>query len=199
MEYKYKNLVARISGLNWGALSSPQLQDLMVLSAWAATEFGESLRLALKLHLSHPGLAEMAKGELETDNLQFGSYKGPGDHAHFLWHFVSEARLETHPAKYWSGEGYLAEIRTLSPELRVMSIVSREQELPDIFYRILQAPCWEAPGLQAFKYYLERHISLDSGDGGHAEMLSDLPVDDRLVRFYRARLELYKAIPTLFK
>jgi hypothetical protein len=69
--------------------------------------------------------------------------------------------------------------------------------LPDIFAEILKAPDWSADGLAAYKYYLKRHILLDSQPGGHAELLDGFTVDDSVAPFYEARLNLYRCIPTL--
>lgn len=197
----YKSVIESILNLKWDSLTASDLRVLMVLSAYAAREFGESLRIAIALNPDNHGLQEMAKGELKTDNLRFDGYDEVGDHADFLWYFINKHELVKElPAEVFKvGEQYFQAVRGMCPCKRAMSIVSREQELPGIFARILQAKDWNLPELQAFRYYLERHIALDSGEGGHAEMLSSLPVDDRVAQFYKARLEIYRVIPKLFE
>jgi hypothetical protein len=196
---KYKNIVGQIRDLPWPKLSSRGLEISMVLGAFAALEFAGSSRIALVLYPDSPAFQELAAGELDTDNLVFGGYNQRGDHAAFLWHFIRKHKLvEIYPEAVAAGEQYLADIRTLSREVRAMSIVSREHELPGIFNRILQATDWSTPALQAFRYYLERHIELDSGEGGHADLLSGFEVTDAVADFYEFRLKMYRCIPTLF-
>lgn len=195
----YASIVKEIRDLKWGSLSPGDLQKLMVLSAYSALEFAESLRLALKTHPKNSALKRMAKEELSTDTLSFGGYARQGDHADFLWHFIrTYGLLGKHKALQNRGKAYLQQVRLLSPEVRVMSIVSREKELPGIFARILTAKNWKAKGLPEYRYYLERHIVLDSAVGGHADMLSNMPIDDRVADFYRARLNMYRCLPKLF-
>lgn len=195
-----RHLVEKIISLNWQALSVRELQSLMVLSAYAAREFGQSLRVALSTNHGNKALAEMAAGELHTDNLKFDNYAQTGDHADFLWFFIRKYDLMgSCPASVFrAGEQYFQQIVAMSPEVRTMSIVSREHELPGIFTKILEAKIWDAPELKAFRYYLMRHIELDSGDQGHAAMLSKFAVDDRVGDFYSTRLNMYEVIPTLF-
>ncbi len=192
----YKNTVSRIKNLPWSTLSEEQLLSLMVLSYFAATEFAESLRIALRHLPQNESLRTMARGELKTDNLLFGSYKKKGDHAGFLLHFVEEYDLRSLtsavlPAMFRTGQAYRNLIGQLPDEIRVMSVCSREVELPEIFQEILKAPSWTHPALQAFHYYLTRHIELDTAPGGHGELLSDFPIHDRVNQFYQIRLLLY--------
>ena len=193
----YKNIVKQIQDLRWQNLGDGDLQRLMVLSGYSALEFAKSLRLSLLLHPENHALQEMAREELQTDNLTYGGYQKRGDHADFLWHFIRENELVQEDLRV-VGRDYMRRVDALPDETVVMSIVSREQELPGIFTRILTAPRWQAPGLPEFKYYLQRHIALDSAEGGHADMLRGMPVDDRLIDFYRARLDMYRSIPALF-
>ena len=78
-----------------------------------------------------------------------------------------------------------------------MSIFSREEELSGIFKKVLQAKDWSAPGLSAFKFFLERHIALDSEEGGHHDLTKKFPINNQASRFYQYRLKLYEGIPKL--
>lgn len=198
---KYKQIVEQIRNLSWGNISGLELQWLMILSGFAAREFAESLRIALDLHPGSPELREMAAGELKTTNLQFAGYNAVGDHADFIWNFIKKAGIDKScPAEVIAaGERYLEEVKKISPAARAMSIVSREKELSGIFAEILKAKDWSAEGLGAFRYYLERHIALDSEEGGHADLLSGFEVNDVVAEFYQARLDLYRCIPKLFE
>jgi hypothetical protein len=194
----YKEIVEKIKNLHWNSLNGEELQQLMILSAYSAIEFAESLRITLNQHPNNETLKEMASEELKTATLSFEDYSKVGDHAEFLWHFINKHKLlEKYPRLKEIGEKYLENIRKLSNEIKVMSIVSREQELPGIFENILTAKKWEALGLQAYEYYLKQHIILDSKEGGHADMLKDFKINNDVSAFYLIRLELYKSIPEL--
>jgi hypothetical protein len=197
---KYTKIVNQIKGLHWELLDKGDIVRLMILSHYAAEEFAESLRIALRLHPGNLGLREMAVGELRTTNLRFGTYCAKGDHSDFLRHFIVAHDLLT-----WTGEAtkqagreYRAKVSELPREVRAMSVVSRERELPGIFGRILEAKDWSGGVLPAFRYYIEEHIRLDSMEGGHADLLSDFVVTDEVTQFYEARLDLYRCIPALF-
>lgn len=195
----YKQIVRVIAGLKWENLSTAELQGLMVLSAFAAREFAESLRIALEIYPESSNFQEMARGEINTDNLMFGGYSQNGDHADFLWHFVDKhGFVNLYPEVKKAGEIYLSQVRTLSNEVRAMSVVSRERELPGIFRRVLEAKDWSAPGLDAFRYYLTEHIRLDSMEGGHGDLLEGFSVTEDVGTFYKIRLDMYRYISTLF-
>jgi hypothetical protein len=195
----YKNIVNQIMSLKWANLSEQELHVLVVFAGYCAREFAESLRIALELYPESEGLKKMALEELNTTNLQFEDYKGPGDHADFLWHFIRKYNLVDGCGDAVTfGEQYLARVRALPREVRAMSIFSREAELPGMFVRTLEAKNWSAVGLPSFRYYLERHIALDSADDGHAALVSDFKLDDRLSDFYQARLDAYQCLPNLF-
>lgn len=194
----YKDLVKQIRDLRWENLDEKDLQRLMILSGYSAREFGDSLRTTLRVHPNNPALEEMASQELNTDNLSYDDYNRSGDHADFLWHFIAKHGILQHNL-VTIGSSYIRKVDGLSDEVKVMSIVSREQELPGIFQRILTAPKWKAPGLPEFEYYLKTHIALDSAEGGHADMLKGFVVDDRVTPFYEARLDMYRALPKLFE
>jgi len=197
----YKDIVAQIRSLPWKRLSPAELQELMVLAAYVATEFAESLRIALALFPKDKSFAAVSRGELQVNNLQFADYRKKGDHADFLWFFLKKHGIlqQCSQSVHRHAEKYLKAVRALPPEIRAMSIVSRERELPGIFKKVLEAPNWNAPGLDAFNYFLRAHISLDSDRGGHADMLMQHSVTEEVTVFYTARFNLYTAIPTLFE
>ncbi len=196
---RYRAVVERIKGLRFEELSEAELQELMYLAYASAREFASSLRVATKLYPNNPRLTAMASGELDTNNLQFDDYRKRGDHADFLQHFLPTLDPSTVERLERSANVYVTTCMDLSDETRAMSVFSREKELPGIFERVLTAKNWNEKGLAAFRYYLEQHIALDSGVDGHAELTQDFLVDDSVEDFYKARLNLYRAIPTLFK
>lgn len=196
---EYKEVVEQIRNLNWESLDGAELQQLMYLSHVSAREFAEALRVTLELYPDNKNLKEMAEEELQASNLQFDDYNKVGDHADFLAHFLKKYNLEGDENLEKHAEDYRQACRTLDYKIRAMTIFSREEELSGIFKRILEAKDWTAEGLPAFRYYLTRHIALDSGDGGHADLTKEFPIDDSIKSFYEARLEMYRAISKLFE
>ena len=192
-------MVKKILDLNWRSLGEEDLQRLMILGAYSALEFADSLRLTLKLYPQDSLLRKMANEELQINNLSFGDYNKVGDHSQFLWHFIDKYGLiQKFPSLKKHGEDYIKKVKKLPKGVRAMSIVSRENELPGIFTKILTAKKWKVAGLPEFKYYLERHIFLDSHKGGHADMLRKFNINNEVGQFYKIRLEMYRGIPNLF-
>jgi hypothetical protein len=197
----YKEIVQQIKHLNWCGLDTIGLTKVWYLSWIAAVEFAEALRITLDLYPNHRGLAKMARGELKTRNLRLEDYLQAGDHHEFLEHFLNKQGVinRIDEALVNHGVRYMNACRELSDTDRAMTVFSRELELAGIFERILEAPDWSAPGLYAFRHYLSRHIVFDSSVGGHHELTSDFPVDDRVKPFYQARLDSFRLIPILFE
>ncbi len=193
--------MAAINGLHWEKLGPNELRMLMVLSYYAAIEFAASLRIALDEHPNNLAFKTMAAGELGTDNLRFADYSKRGDHCDFLSHFLQAHQVMQRAPEdvRRAGRDYTNTVGQMTARERVMSVISRERELSHIFKRILTAKGWKTcPELQAFEYYLRRHIELDSGDGGHADLLAKFTVNDKVEEFYRVRLGMYRVIPVLF-
>ncbi|MEU6595205.1 DUF3050 domain-containing protein [Streptomyces sp. NPDC046881] len=195
----YRVWVKKITDLPFHELDSDELTRMCYLSWVAAVEFAEALRVAERIHGDHKGLQDMIAGELQTSNLAFDDYRRSGDHHEFLAHFLGkDGQLEKLEAELGEfAAEYLRECRALDDETRAMSVFSREEELPGIFTRFLEAPAenWQTPALAAYRYYLEQHIFLDSDEGGHAELIGDLTVDERVEPFYHARFRLYRCVP----
>lgn len=198
-DYGYKKVIEEIKNLEWEKLSAEELQQLMYLSYAAAVEFAEAVRIALELYPENEKIKAMAGGELSTDNLENEEYKESGDHCEFLKHFLDKYQIVPSGQVKQTADEYLAACRKLSAHTRAMSIFSREQELHSIFEEILKAKDWSADGLKEYRYYLERHIGLDTEEGGHGELTEQMPIDDSVQEFYEARLNLYRALPKLFE
>lgn len=96
---------------------------------------------------------------------------------------------------------YREAISSLPDDIRTMSIFSREKELPDIFSQILTSPAWKNNlpiHLKAFKFYLLKHIELDSEEGGHGDLVGHHTITEDVNVFYRSRIKLYTdTIPKL--
>jgi hypothetical protein len=195
----YREVVEAIKNLHWEKLEAREMQQLMYCSYISAREFAEALRVALELYPEDAQLQEMARGEIETTNLPYEDYTQAGDHADYLEHFIRKSGIEPNKDVRAHGETYLEACRKQDSYVRAMTIFSREEELPGIFQRILQAPDWSAEGLPAFRHYLEKHIYLDTSSGGHHDLTQHFPVDERVKLFYEARLDMYRGIPELFQ
>jgi hypothetical protein len=192
MPNSYHTTVRQIISLQWNNLTQQDLERLMVVSLETAQEFAESLRVALALFPNDHLLKSMAAEELQTNNLQFGTWKKTGDHWEFLHHFLKQSKKPLLVLQ--ACKNYRKTIRAFTPKLRAMSIFSREEDLPHIFSKILASSVWKSNlpiHLQAFRFYLLKHVELDSKEGGHGDMVSHLTTTNELDVFYKARLKLY--------
>ena len=141
----------------------------------------------------------MAAEELATGNLKHGSWQQVGDHWKFLDHFLCGFVEPLSVAA--ACRVYRQEVEALNDHTRAMSIFSREQELPGIFTKILEAPVWQQilpDHLKEFRFYLERHVELDSREEGHGDLVKHCEITEDVRAFYEARLKLYlEALPDL--
>lgn len=189
----YKDTVQQIRDLPW---SRYHPFSIVTLSLASAMEFAESLRCAIKVHPGNKDLLKMAQGELATDNLVFGGYRGTGDHWQFLDNFVSRFGVHTKAMATKQDTAvitYLANMKMMTDDERAMTVFSREHELPGIFEEILKAHDWRVYGLSFYEYYLRRHIELDSGDEGHGQLTEGFDLNERVLdKFYSARLAMYQ-------
>ncbi len=125
-------------------------QDVLPILV-SALKFAEALRVAQRLHGDHEGLRDIIAGELQTTNLSYDDYRRAGDHREFLAHFGKHGEIEWLKAELSEPSAlYLATCRALDDKTRAMSIFQpRGRAPPD------------------YRYYLERHIELDTREGGH--------------------------------
>lgn len=193
-DFEYNNVVTKIKNLPWEALSGRALENLMHVSLIAAREFSESLRISVKLLPDDKNLKEMSSEELDTTNLKYEDYKGPGDHAEFLAHFINKYDVKCSLNIEAISDEYFHYCRSLDDGSRAMTIFSREEELSGIFNRILSNENFNTPALKAFKYFLERHVVLDSKMGGHHDLTKDHPIDNSVQGFYELRYDMYRPL-----
>lgn len=194
----YKGTINQIIALPWKSLKTTQLLQLMVLAYFSAQEFAESLRIACQLHSDDADLKSMAAGELQTNNLRWEEYSAIGDHADFLRYFLNKYNIWREDDESFLNiccSDYLLAIRSMPDETRSMSIFSREHELPDVFKAVCESNLLDThPALKAFRYYMQRHISLDSEQGGHADLVSLHRITEDVGDFWKARLLLYRPL-----
>ncbi len=191
----YKKIVEEIKSLPW---STYDPKAIIYTSKITAIEFGGTLREILPAFPGNQALAEMADGELMTNNLKYGEYNKYGDHSEFLIYFSGKRGIALPVISNGitnACDNYRRITGGFNRQEKAMTIFSREQELPGIFETILNAHDWAGLGLGFYGYYLKRHIELDSAAGGHGDLTKAFPLDEEvLYKFYTARLELYKSL-----
>lgn len=196
----YHDIIEEIVHLSWNKLNAKDLQRLMYASEALSREMAEAVRCGLQLHPEDRFLQEMAKGEIGTSNISFQDFRRKADHSEFLLHFLNKSEFRPDEALKKETQNYLDLCRDFSAEVRLMTVVSREKELPPVFAAILDAQDWEAPGLDAYKYFLTEHVRLDSEEAGHHELIKHIPTDERIEGFYQYRLDLFrKLFPVLYE
>jgi hypothetical protein len=199
MQPKYKDKVQQIRDFPW---SRYHPESISLLSLISAKEFAASLRCALKVYPDDVQLKKMAEGELQTNNLIYGDYNKVGDHWEFLDHYLRRGfgfqfKVMKERALTFGASQYLNTVEQMTNEERAMTVFSREQELPNIFLAIRHAHPWGGFGYDFYRYYLWRHIELDSGDEGHGALTKKYKLNARVLdRFYTARLQMYKGALT---
>ena len=189
----YRDVVQSILSLPW---ESADPGDVIAVSHAIAKEFAAGLRRSIAMHPADSCLQEVAAGELKTNNLNYEGYAHAGDHWEFLDFFIKKVSMvPSKPVVTRAITKSLSDMNSFSVDETVMLIASREKESKKIYTRILQSQSWAALGFGFYEYYLQRHISLDSEEGGHADLLANFPIDDTvLTRGYTARLELYSSL-----
>ena len=161
----YKKIISEIQNLPWVEYSP---EEIIYISLCSATEFAVSLKCALKVYPENVDLREMAHGELRTNNLSYGDYSRTGDHWQFLDHFCQDqksgifSKVHCKQKIACAVNKYNNVLESMTDSERAMTIFSREHELPNIFEKILEAHDWDSLGFGFYKYYLDRHIELDS-------------------------------------
>lgn len=191
MSVNHQTSIAAINAIEWH-LHMPE--SIIYTSFVMAREFAESLRAVMRTPSLAPSFAEMAKEELDTDNLQFEDYMKRGDHYEFLWYFISEG-VSMALADTMDSDRYRQDIRRMSVEDRAMSIVSRKRELSDTFAKILAAHDWEALGFGFYAYYLKRLMELHAAESGCAHLLKNFPRNNAVLdTFWALHLEIYREL-----
>ncbi len=193
--------IALINGLDW---SQVEPEHLIQISLNFAIEFAQTVHDCIPTYHSNPLFQEFISGEIATNNLQYEDYHKTADHWEFLFHFVDNKTIalktlldlgvrDSH--LFHVIKDYLQFVRPLPPDEKLATLVSREHELHGIFENMLDAHDWESLGYGFFSYFLERHIQLDSEDGGHDEIAKRLlnvkKFDKTLERFWYLRYQVY--------
>jgi hypothetical protein len=203
---RYQRVVDEIGGLKWAAMTRAEMTAVAWAYYYFSVQFCETVEMACRRHPGDPKLLELRAGECDTDNLSpYPGVAAPGErmnHDQFMLRVLMMTGLEG-PARdrlEARGQVYLAEVRRIDSEIRIMSLPSYEDGgLERVFRAMLQAPDWDTPALQAFRHFLVGHIKLDSDpDQGHGSLCRHLVPDDRILPLWTAfRNILVDAAPRL--
>ena len=151
-------------------------------------------------------LKELERGECDTDNLS--PYPGvvrEGErvnHDEFMRRALQLTPVGDKRQRFLEqiGTDYLDKVRSMDKLTRASSLSSYEDGgLESVFRAILTARHWDAPLLQAFKHFLEKHIELDSDeDAGHGALCRHMPPTEGVSQLWRAfKASLVRAAPAL--
>lgn len=186
-----EEVLRAIRGLDWERMSP---HHIVWVTYQMGQEYAASVRIAEKLYADDPAVLHFVSEELETDNLSYGEYVQRGDHWRFLEYFLTRGESFVIPEELQRSIAVAnAQIALFSPRERVMTVFLREQQGSREKRRILGAHDWDGLGLGYFRYYLERHIELDSQEGGHGSLADRFVIDPAVAqRFYEIRFSIYE-------
>jgi hypothetical protein len=190
----FGDVVAQICALAWRRLDAAELVDVAWAYYYFSIQFRECVEIARALYPSDPQLAELDRGERDTDNLSpWPGIAATGermDHDEFMrrtlgLHAIDEARRRRLEA---TGAAYLATVRAIDHRSRALSLASYENGgLAAVFSAILTAQSWDDPLLQAFRHFLQQHISLDADpESGHGALVRHLVPDPQILALWIA-------------
>ncbi|MGA8170182.1 MAG: hypothetical protein WB816_05035 [Methylocystis sp.] len=190
----YEKVIDDICELNWKGLS----RDDIINTAWTyyyfSVQFRENVVIARRLYPNDLDLAELDRGERDTDNLSpCAGVVAIGervDHDEFMRRALGLTPIDEIRERRLKGigEAYLKKVRTVDDITRALSLASYEGGgLERVFRAILQGEHWDVPSLRAFRHFLEGHIELDSDpDHGHGSLCGRLAPNDRVCDLWLA-------------
>jgi O-acetylhomoserine (thiol)-lyase len=198
-DFLCQRVIEDICQLFWEALDSTELMKIAVAYYYFSVQFRENLEIACRLNPTDQMLKRLYDGECHTDNLS--PWPGITEVGEKLNHDEFIARLLLLGAEYCEphltsiGNSYLLKIRSLGDSVRASSIGSYEDGgLARVFQAMLRAQRWDAPSLQAFKFFLEQHILFDTDEtGGHGALARHLRSDNRILPLWIAFMDLLVA------
>jgi hypothetical protein len=193
--FNFKKAIDEICGMAWEELDNDEVMRVAKAYYYFSIQFRENLEIACAQHPGDPKLAELWKGECDTNNLSpWPGVAAPGErmnHDEFM-----RRLLELHPAGRderltAAGLAYLDKTRQLHDGARASSIASYEDGgLSSVFGAMLRARHWDGQGQRAFRFFLEEHIRFDSADGaGHGELTRHLRAWTSMVEFEGAPVD----------
>ena len=199
-------IIEEICNLDWTGLSTDELINVAWAYYYFSVQFRENLLLAREVRPEDELLKELERGECDTDNLS--PYPGvvrEGErvnHDEFMRRALQLTPVGDKRQRFLEqiGTDYLDKVRSMDKLTRASSLSSYEDGgLESVFGAILTARHWDAPLLQAFKHFLEKHIELDSDeDAGHGALCRHMPPTARVSELWSAfKASLVRAAPAL--
>jgi len=205
-EFAYRKVIAEICGFRWSKLTRAELTNVAWAYYYFSIQFRESLEIARRIFPDDERLLQLDQGERDTDNLSpWPGVASAGEklnHDEFVRRTLALAPIPESRQREFAalGESYLAKTRAIDDMTRALSLASYEDGgLESVFTAILTAQNWDDPLLQAFKHFLDKHVSFDSDpEAGHGALCRHLTPDDRVLPLWNEfRDILIKAAPAL--
>jgi O-acetylhomoserine (thiol)-lyase len=200
--YSYQEIIDRICKFKWNSLVCEELVRIAYAYYYFSIQFRENLDIACRLHPEDPDLKTLHLEECNTDNLSpWAGVAEPGEklnHDEFMRRLLALQPVANEQELVAAGEAYLAKVRAVDDLARAKSIASYEDTgLTSVFSAILSAPNWEGASQQAFRHFLQSHISFD-GEGGHGDLASNLVPDETIAPLWSAFEEIFAtAVPRI--
>ena len=197
--FRYQQVIDSICDFRWEDLTHEEMES----AAWAyyffSVQFRENLMIARALYPSDEKLADLERGECDTDNLSpWYTVALAGErmnHDEFMRRALTLLPVEPEKLARFTemGNAYLADMRERDAVSRALSIASYEDGgLERVFNAILRFKHWDNALLRAFEHFLVRHIKFDSDpEEGHGALCRHLPPDDRVLPIWEAFRQLF--------
>jgi hypothetical protein len=198
-EYKFKKIIDEICSLAWNMIDHRELFYVSQSYYYFSIQFRENLEIALALHPQDEKLRSLYTEECDTNNLspwpRIAVINEKLNHDEFMRRALLLQKDARSTQLDVVGLKYLSNIRSIDRFSRAKSIASYEDNgLSRVFSSILRAPEWRGTALQAFRFFLEKHIEFDSDNGaGHGALSRHLLADDSIVPLWSAFRDLLLA------
>jgi DNA-binding phage protein len=203
---RFPNVVTAICEAPWADLNATELTDVACCYYYFSIQFRENLLQARALLPNDEKLQQLAREEMDTDNLSpWPGVASPAEkmnHDEFMRRTLrlNPPGAQRQAALEHAGENYLAKTRQATARARAMSIASYEDGgLEAVFKAFLNAPDWTSDTLRAFRHFLVMHIKFDSDEeAGHGALARHLQLDDSILPLWEAfRDMLFDMVPKL--
>jgi hypothetical protein len=196
----FERIIIEICSAQWRLATVEQLLNVCHAYYCFSVQFRENFEIACRLYPNDNKLIRLSKEECNTDNLSpWAGIAQPTDkldHYEFIRRALLLEPQRRRPASLDDiGISYLIKIREINPISRAKSIASYEDNgLRRIFLSILEAPHWDGPILEAFRFFLLKHLEFDSGaESEHGSLSRHLVPDCSVMALWRALKDLLDA------
>jgi len=202
--FAFERVVNQICWMPWEKISNHDVLKIAKAYYYFSVQFRENLAIACVLHPQDANLRKLYQEECHTDNLSpFPGITAIGEkinHDEFMERLLLIQTIDKADIIEEAGEMYLGKVREIDDSIRARSIASYEDGgLSSVFSAMLRAPRWQGAGQEAFRFFLEQHISFDTdADEGHGALSRHLKLDDDILPLWTEFKELMTiAVPIL--